>query len=146
MQKSLTRHAVANAVQYAILFLLVGPGIGGTPFALGVVGFMATDSEQPLSLVLGAALTLVFAYLFGCVPALLAGFVVGAASAWVRGRWLYLVALLVGFAAPTAVFGWVDGSPPLEAWQGPVGFGALGALAALGCTWLARRSGLGRTA
>ncbi|NEX94015.1 hypothetical protein [Caulobacter sp. 17J65-9] len=134
---------MGGAVQFGVLFLLMGPLIGTFLFvaaagSIGAVHGSPGDIAELMTTPFLLVGLVVFGYLVGGVPALLAGLLVGAASRRMQGWALYAAALVAGFAVtalPLVVWGSGSGDP--------LPYGGLGAVAALVCTGVARRCGLG---
>lgn len=130
------------ALRFALVFAALYPALmavlSGLPLTF-LVSRLEGRGPRPsdaLTLFLAEAPRLLTsAYVMGGLPAALAGVAVWAVAAR-AGPWAYLAAVLLGALIPTVV---LAGFEPLPVQI--VLFGLCGAVAALICTWVARRFG-----
>ena len=96
------RQAVVNSIKGAIYFLLIGPPVGALALTVVVSGMMISElTMDPSSLrgLLGFAMfAVLFSWLFGAIPAVLTGLLVGPLR-WRFHQWRWcLVAGAIGAA------------------------------------------------
>lgn len=125
--------AVVSTGYCVAVFAVLGPLIGAVPLVL-IMTAGAVASGAVLGALVAILLVLMFSYLFGFVPALVAGFLTAIAARRLPSRALRVAAgVAIGAAAASA---WLAVSGP-----GPIGAAAIlplsGALAGGVCTWIA---------